>query len=420
VTTAAPHADPAASRTPPSRLARVLLPFALGYFLSYLYRVVNAVIGADLARDLGVDAAALGLLTSAYFLCFAAFQIPLGVLLDRYGPRRVESALLLVAAAGAVVFALAPSVPMLVVGRGLIGFGVSACLMGAIKANVQWLPPERLPLANGFIIAWGGLGALTATVPVEAALGVTDWRGVFLGLAAVTLAIAAAIFLVVPDAPGRPAGESWGAAFRDALRIFVQPQFLRVVPLSTLTQASFLAYNGLWAAPWLRDIAGLDRPGVAAVLAFGAAGILCGNLAMGFAADRLGRRGVTTLTVAVGGSIVYMALQGALILGLPAPNALMWFLFAVFGSGISLYYAALSQAFDRRLAGRVNTAANMMVFAASFLLQWLIGEVLALWPAEAGGGIPAEAHTTVMAGILALEVLSLLWLWAAPRRRGTP
>lgn len=114
-------------------LVRLFAPFAFGYFLSYLFRTVNAVIAPDLARDLGLQPASLGLLTAAYFLAFAAFQLPLGVLLDRFGPRRVEAGLLLVAAAGALVFARAESLGGLIAGRALIGFGVSSCLMAAFK-----------------------------------------------------------------------------------------------------------------------------------------------------------------------------------------------------------------------------------------------------------------------------------------------
>ncbi|NOQ52071.1 MAG: MFS transporter, partial [Desulfuromonadaceae bacterium] len=115
-------------------LIRLFLPFGLGYFVSYLFRTVNAVIAPDLVADLGLTPADLGLLTSAYFLAFAAFQLPLGLLLDRFGPRRVESALLLFAAAGALLFARAESLLGLIVGRALIGLGVSACLMAAFKS----------------------------------------------------------------------------------------------------------------------------------------------------------------------------------------------------------------------------------------------------------------------------------------------
>ena len=115
-------------------IARVFVPFALGYFLSYLLRVVNAVIAPDLVRDLGLTAADLGLLTSANFLAFAVAQLPLGILLDRFGPRRTEAVLLLFAALGAFLFSIAGSAPDLIAGRaaGMVTVGV---LTGPARAD---------------------------------------------------------------------------------------------------------------------------------------------------------------------------------------------------------------------------------------------------------------------------------------------
>ena len=121
-----------------NRILCVFLPFAFGFYLSYLYRSVNAIIAPDLIRDIGVDAASLGLLSSAYFIAFAAFQIPLGIILDRFGPRKVESFLLLFAALGACIFAASDTLLNLIIGRALIGLGVSACLMASFKCFVDW------------------------------------------------------------------------------------------------------------------------------------------------------------------------------------------------------------------------------------------------------------------------------------------
>jgi MFS family permease len=112
----------------------VFLPFVAAYFFSYAYRSINAVIAPDLTAAFSLSAAQLGLLTSVYFLAFAAFQIPVGILLDRFGPRRTNASLLLAAASGALVFALSQGVPALLAGRALIGLGVSACLMSSSKA----------------------------------------------------------------------------------------------------------------------------------------------------------------------------------------------------------------------------------------------------------------------------------------------
>ena len=159
---------------------RLFLPFAAGYFLSYLYRTANAVIGPVLARELSLGDNALGLLTSTYFLAFGAAQLPLGMLLDRFGPRRVEAGLLLIAAAGAAVFALSDDLGGLAVGRAMIGLGVSACLMASFKAFAQWFPPERQASLTGWIMASGGLGALAASKPLELALGFATWQEIIL------------------------------------------------------------------------------------------------------------------------------------------------------------------------------------------------------------------------------------------------
>ena len=143
----------------------VFAPFVAGYYLSYLFRTINAVIAGRLVSDLQLDAAQLGLLTSVYFLTFAAVQLPLGVALDHYGPRRVQGFLLLLAASGTALFASADNVPTLLIGRALIGLGVAGGLMAGLKALVLWFPKEWLPLLNGLFIALGTTGAVTATAP---------------------------------------------------------------------------------------------------------------------------------------------------------------------------------------------------------------------------------------------------------------
>ena len=178
---------------------RVFLPFVAGYYVSYAFRSMNALLGPHIAAEFDLGAADLGLLTSVYFLAFALAQIPMGVLLDRYGPRRVDAALLLVAAAGAFAFALARSFGDLILGRALVGLGVSVCLMGSFQAFVLWYPKERLATVNSRAFAVGILGAMTVTVPLEMALRVTDWRTIAAFFALATLAASAAVFCAAPE-----------------------------------------------------------------------------------------------------------------------------------------------------------------------------------------------------------------------------
>ena len=395
----------------------VLLPFGAGYFLSFLYRTVNAVAGDEVARDLGLAGSDLGLLTSVYFLTFAAFQIPLGVLLDRYGPRAAVASLLCVAALGALVFALADSLSLLVLGRGLIGLGVSACLMAAFKANAQWFPVDRVALANGVVLAMGGFGALVATAPIEVALRHVDWRVLFVGLAGLTLASAAMIRVVAPRAPTGVPKESWGGAFIGAARVFTSAAFLGVAPFAALIQGSFLAYHGLWAADWLAAVDGMASGAIAGTLATATLGMIAGTLATGAFAARLARAGVPPLLVAHGIAAGYVLCQIALVLGTPASPAVAWAALAFFGMGSAIYYAALATGFSASSSGRVTTALNMLVLGTAFALQWVIGVALDLWPAGDRGG----AHRGVLAAIVALEIALALTAMlagsASPRRR---
>jgi hypothetical protein len=210
---------PSTSGTLAAIVALVLAPFALGYFLSYLFRAVNAVVGPNLAADLGLSAAELGLLTAAYLLAFALFQLPLGVLLDRFGPRRVQAALLACAAAGSLLFALGQDILTLTFARALIGLGFAGGLMSGFKAVVLWVPEPRRALANAAIMSFGALGILVATVPTELAVQVVGWRAVFVGLAAITFGVATLIFIAVPEQGMTAAGERLAGQIASLIRI---------------------------------------------------------------------------------------------------------------------------------------------------------------------------------------------------------
>jgi len=175
----------------------VVLPFAAAYYASYFFRNIDALISHDLDVDLKLGAAHLGLLTSVYFLAFAFVQIPAGILLDRFGPRRVQSTLLLFAAIGAALFGLASRFEFLLIGRALIGFGVAGSLIAGLKAIALWFPKDRLPLVNGCFIMIGTLGVISATVPAEWLLHFIGWKTLFVSLARLCVACALAIFIVV-------------------------------------------------------------------------------------------------------------------------------------------------------------------------------------------------------------------------------
>jgi len=388
---------------------RVFVPFAVGYFFSYLYRVVNAVIAPNLAADLHLSPGDLGLLTSTYFLTFAAFQLPLGVLLDRFGSRKTEAFLLLFAAAGAFVFSKAESVAGLVVGRALIGFGVSSCLMAAFTAFVLWFSRERLPLVNGIQVAVGGMGALTGTAPVEAALQVTDWRTLFMLMAVLTLGAATAIFFVVPKRNINGGGPTLREQIQGIGEVYSSPFFWRIAPWTVMSQATFMAIQTLWAGPWLRDVAGYDRMTMAQGLLLIAAAMVAGFALIGALAARLSRSGIKPLYVSACGMGSFMVIEALILLHVPCLTLLLWVLFGFFGAAGVLNYAILSQSFPDHLAGRVNTGLNVMVFVVTFAEQWAIGEIINLWPVLPDGRYAPAGYQAGFGLMLALQVLGLIW-----------
>lgn len=387
---------------------RVLLPFAAGYFLSFLYRTVNAVLAPHIARAIHLDAGDLGLMTGIYFLTFAFFQLPLGILLDRFGPRRVEAGLLLFAASGAAAFALAQDAGTLILGRALVGLGVSACLMGALKANAQFYPLERLPLMNGIILSAGGLGAVAATAPVQAALGFTDWRGIYFALAGITLAVAALLFLVVPDRKGAAADDTLASQLREVAGIFTDRQFLRVMPVGMMAMGAFLAIQGLWAGPWLRDVAGMPPEGVATGLTVMAGAMGVGFLSMGLIADFLARWHIRTIVVGGIGMALFWLTLVAMALGWAGAPLVLAAAFGFFGAASSLMYAVVGQGFSPHLAGRATTSINLTMFLCAFVLQWGLGGVIGLWP-KGETGWPAEAYAVAFGIPAALLAVALVW-----------
>jgi MFS family permease len=393
---------------------RLFLPFAAGYFLSYLYRTANAVIGPVLARELNLGDNALGLLTSTYFLAFGAAQLPLGMLLDRFGPRRVEAGLLLIAASGASVFALSDSLGGLALGRALIGLGVSACLMASFKAFAQWFPPERQASLTGWVMASGGLGALAASKPLELALGFATWREIALGLALATLAVAALLWSVVPDKQGEAGGTGFAAQMAGVKSIFSSPHFWRYAPMGFWFTGGFMAVQGLWASRWMTVLEGMSRADIAVRLTWMSGAMLVGFLFMGFFATGLVRRGVRLDSIYRGAMALAIGLLTLISYRPSFAGNLLWPILGACFSLSNVSYSLVAQAFPSALSGRANTALNLLVFAGAFGLQWGIGILVDALQTAGWAGDTAfrAAFFTLLGG----QFLALLWMFK-PRRQ---
>jgi len=391
---------------------RIFVPFAIGYFLSYFLRNANAVIAPELTRDLGVSAADLGLLTGAYLFGFGAVQLPLGVALDRWGSRRVEATLLLVAATGCALFATGSSLTQLAFARGLIGLGVSACLMASFKAFGEWFGVERQASLNAAIMAAGGLGALSASTPLSWAIPTLGWRGAFVVLSIAAVAVSVVI-MRTPDKPRHASGDTLGHQIAALAEIFGSRAFWRYTPQSTFVIGGFMALQGLWAVPWLMNFSGLSREAAAHHLLLMGVGMVTGFLGLAFGVQPLAARGLSPERLLQIGMGLGMAATLLIVSGVgPGPSA--WFVLGLVFSVGNLAYALLQRHFSANLAGRVNTALNVMVFAGAFSIQWGFGaSVDALL---AAGYSTRDAYQTTFGGLLAVQMMSYLWFIASPRK----
>ena len=414
---------PTRHRSTIALFAVVCLPFGAGYFLSYLYRSINAVIGSPIAAEFGLGAGDLGLLTSVYFLGFGLFQLPLGVLLDRYGPRRVQFALLLAATAGALIFSFAQSFGVLTVGRALIGIGFAGGLMASFKAITLWFPRRRWPLLNGLIMGFGGLGTMAATTPVEMALEWASWRDVFHFLAAVTAAVSFVILLVVPTHESEREGraDSMREAFAGLGHIFRDRVFWRVVPVSIAAMGAGLSLQSLWAGPWLHDVGGLSSEEVARHLLVLNLALTAGMMVTGVIADGFARIGVGAIGVVRFSAMILLVPLILLIFEVHPRGYWVWAVFGFLSNLAIVIYPAISAHFTVRYSGRAMTGLNLLLFLGAFLMQYLVGAVIDLWPAGPDGGYHPDGYRTAFWFVSLLIVLGLGWLgFARGRLRNAP
>jgi MFS family permease len=395
----------------------VFLPFALGHYLSSLLRNVNAVLAPQLVGALALTPGQLGLLTSAFFFAFALVQLPVGIALDRYGPRKVQLYLMLMASCGALLFAYGHSFAQLVVARAIIGFGLGGCFMSAVKAISTWISPKKLPSVQGYLIAVGGLGAASSTMPVRALLQHTDWRGLFVLLAILSACSGALIWLVSPKA--KPMGGK-APTVRSVLDVYRTPAFRSTISLVLLPHAVFFGIQGLWIGRWLSDVARFPDDAVAYLLYMGMASVIFGAIAVGMITEWAGRRGIQSLDVAAVGVALFVIVQGFIVIGYRPSLQTLSVLFTLVGTITGIEYAIVAQSLPRELTGRAATCLNLLIFIGAFLVQAGFGQVVGLWRPDLLGHYPAQAYRVAFGVLVLLQLPGLLSYYRNYFRRRGP
>lgn len=401
-----PH-DPALPVVEGSLARRMFCIFALAYVVSYGMRTINAVIAPDLVRDLNLSAGQLGLLASAYFLTFALMQLPVGIMLDRFGPRRVDALLMLVAAVGCSLFAWADSFALLWLGRALIGVGVSACLMAAVQAYALYFKPHLQGSMSSWMLMAGSVGAILVTTPVHYALPVLGWRGVFMGVAAFCVIASAALWWGLPRLPFPGRGTPIADLLPGFARVFRSGHFWRVAPLAGLVQGGFMAFSGLWMGPWLRQVQGLDDTATANALFWFSICLMAGYFLTGLISRRLSMKGKGVEMLIVWGVGLSFLMLFAQVLTAGALGLWGWMLWAFLCSGSIVTYTWCNAPFPKALAGRSSTALNLIIFLGAFGAQWGIGVGFDFYVLR--GATQTDALQRVMLDVSVLMLLSFVW-----------
>ncbi|WP_409265496.1 MFS transporter [Massilia sp. BHUDP2] len=396
----------------------VFLPFALGHYLSTLLRNVNAVLAPDLMGALALTPGELGLLTSAFFFAFALVQLPVGIALDRWGPRRVQLSMMLVGALGALLFARGTGFGQLLVARAVMGLGLGGCFMAAVKAVSTWITPNKLPSVHGYLIAVGGLGAASATMPVRLVLDYTDWRGLFAILAGLTACSGLLIALVYPRDKGpQPKRGPLGQALRE---VFRAPVFRNTASLVLIPHAVFFGIQGLWIGRWLSDVARFPDDAVAYLLYMGMASVIFGAIGVGMITEWAGRRGIAPLDVAAAGIAVFLLVQAAFVLNYKPSFQLLSVLFTLVGTITGIEYAIIAQSMPRELTGRAATCLNLLIFIGAFVVQAGFGLLVGLWPIDDAGQTPAMAYRMAFAVLVLVQLPGLVGFVRRRRRQSAP
>ncbi len=399
--------------------ARIFLLMAAGYLLSYGLRAINATIAPELSRELDLSNTSLGTLTSAYFVGFAAMQIPVGIWLDRFGPRRVNATLMAVAGLGCAVLATAASLETLWVGRLITGVGFASGLMGSYAMFRIWFAPNQQTRLASWILMCGTFGVLIATTPVRTVMPLIGWRGVFAICAVLLWAVALAMWFGLPR-QREPDGRDRQSLLKTLAgygEVIASAFFWRMALACAVMQGGFIALQTLWLGPWLIRVLGYSPEQAAEALLYFNATLLVTYLLNGLLAPRLGSSlaaSIRTVTISMPISIALLLVIAAW----PAAASLWaWMGLAVVSTVFTPIQARVGLAFPARISGRTLTAFNLVVFSAVIVIQSLVGLVIDWLMVE--GRAQVDAFRVSMALLAAVQIACWL-VFVAWRKADRP
>ena len=349
--------------------------FAFGFFISNLLRSITATLTPILTTEFNLSAGNLGLLAGGYFIGFAIMQIPVGFLLDKYGPKKIISSFLVIAIIGTLSFALAKTFAGLLISRIFIGVGVSACMMGPLTGYRVWFAEKYQQRANSWMLMVANLGFVSSTLPVQILLPEIGWRSIFGLIAILTLLSIILILMFIPN--WNKTDETLKKENLSALsEIWKNKFFISLIPIAFINYGGIQAIQTLWAGPWMLEVAGYNAIQSATGLFWINITMLIAFLFWGYILPKIESFGVDSIKIIkIGLPISYIVLFLIIYLGQKA-GATLFALYILASIVISLTQPAIALTFAKNLAGKSLTSFNVFLFSGTFFMQWGIGLII--------------------------------------------
>jgi len=399
----------------------IFLFLALAYFFVYFHRLSLSVVADELAREFAASGAAIGLLGSVYFYCYALMQLPAGILSDALGPKKIIASFLVIASAGSVLFALASSIEMAVLGRILVGLGVSMVFIPSMKIFSQWFESNEFASVAGALNAVGGAGVLAGTWALALMTGHFGWRLSFVLIGVCTALISLLIWTLVKDRPDQrqraiifkqddtdknsPPPMGWLGGAR---RVISEKRFWPLAIWFFFDCGIFFGFGGLWSGPYLMDVHGMTRGEAGAVLSMIAWGMILGSPFLGFLSDRIVK---SRKKIILACSLALAAQFFLLFISPPHPPTallyLFFFFFSVCSSSIVVIgFTTAKELFPVEIAGASLGSVNLFPFLGGAVFMPTLGNVLDAWP-KTDGAYPANAWSALIAILLASSLAAV-------------
>ena len=396
---------------------------ATAFILSFFQRFAPAGIAQDLAASFGTTAASLGLLAATYFYVYTVMQIPTGILADTLGPRRIVALGGIVGGIGSLLCGFAPSFELALVGRTLIGLGVSVTFIAMLKLIAVWFEESRFATMVGICMLVGNLGSVLAGAPLSWAAQNFGWRGIFLFVGGFSLVLSVLSWLIVRDSPlaaDAPKARVDRTVILSGLLSVLKNRATWPAALVNLGMCgAFFTFAGLWAVPYLMQVHGLERNVAASHLSLWFGGFAVGCLFIGGISDRVGKRKPVVIAV----SHLHVAIWLILLSCITMPLVLSYALFALLGlatAGFSLSWACAKEVNPPLLSGMSTSVANMGGFLCAAIMQPVVGKIMDLnWQGAMLNGAPIYDVAAWQKGVLAVTVCALIGAIASWRVKET-